>query len=105
MVVDKNFIDKYFDKAKRIHDLCIDELSLNVEDARLYTYIYVKSIEKDGLDYFAKEDLSTIEALKCMTKNNKTNSELSDRLRLHTDKNFASEKISFYINNIMIEII
>lgn len=99
----ENFINKYFNKGKQIHALCIDKLNLSIEDARLYTYIYVKSVEKNGLDYFSKEDLVAIETLKCMTNVNK-NSELLDRLRLHTDKKFASEKISFYINNIMMEI-
>lgn len=102
-MIDKNFIDQYFDKARKIHDLCIDKLKLSVEDARIYTYIYVMSIEKNGLDYFSKEDLSVIESLKCMININKNN-ELLDRLKLHTNKEFASEKISFYINNIMMEI-
>lgn len=101
---DNNFINQYFDKAKKIHDLCIDKLNLRVDDARLYTYIYVKSVENNGLDYFSKDDLSAIEALKCMLNSNSKNTELIDRLKLHTDIKFASEKISFYINNIMMEI-
>lgn len=98
-----NFIDKYFDKAKKIHSLCIDTLGLKVEDARLYVYIYVKSIE-NGLNYFSQEDPTAIESLNHIIKTMGQSNELSDRLKLHTDKKFASEKISFYIDNIMAKI-
>lgn len=98
-----NFIDKYFDKAKKIHTLCIEDLGLKVEDARLYVYIYVKSAE-NRLDYFSKEDPIAIESLNHIIKTMGQNNELSDRLKLHTDRKFAAEKISFYIDNIMTKI-
>jgi hypothetical protein len=100
----ENFIDKYFDKAMKIHQICLDKLKLSVEDARLYVYIYVQSIEKGGLNYFNSEDNESIEAIKIIMEKMKNNSQLEDRLRLHTDKDFTRKKISFYIDYIMSEI-
>ena len=101
---DNNFINQYFDNAKKIHDLCIDDLGLSVDDARLYVYIYVQSIEKNGLNYFSQEDPVAVESLNHIIKMMGQKNELSDRLKIHTDRKYASEKISFYINNIMLQI-
>ena len=99
-----NFVKQYFDKAKKIYEICIDRLGLKVEDARLYVYIYVKSVENNGLDYFSKIDSTVIESIRILMKEMGENTDLSNKLKLHTDKDYLSKKISFYIDNIKMEL-
>jgi hypothetical protein len=103
-VEEKEFVEKYFEVAKKIYSICLDELLLTIEDTRLYVYIYVKSIEYGNLDYFSKKDKNSEESINVLTnalKNNKCESQLKDRMQIHTDKKFRIEKLSFYIENIL----
>lgn len=101
----KNFIEQYFDIGKKIHDICLEELGLPVEDARLYVYIHVKNMETGSLNYFTQKDENAESVITMLTGKFKGvesyKSQLDDRLRLHTDEQFRKEKIGFYIENIL----
>lgn len=67
------FFKKYYDDALKISAICAD-LNLPSSDAKLYTYIHIKTLQNDGVEYFENESPHEIKALKILLGKTKQDS-------------------------------
>lgn len=61
-----HFFQLYYEDTLRIHAIC-DDLELSRDDAKLYSLIHLKCLEKgEGTNYFRKEQPIDVKALEIM---------------------------------------
>ncbi len=69
----ESFFKKYYDDALKISAICAD-LNLPTSDAKLFTYIHVKTLQNDGVEYFDNDTSHEIKALKILLGKTKLDS-------------------------------